>query len=870
MIPRTSAQKLWFFVRFAVIVSGLAGQASAQRAVPSSQSAGGKSLQQRVHAAFNPGITDASGHVLQAIPDHRTGPDAGPGMSEQGKADKVLAEQHKGPTLHKPMPRLVGDSGSNMARSVRTNRWKLAEGREEAAQESDFVGVNDTNSEPPDVAMAAGPNQILAAANSVVNTWDKTGTLLSSQTFSSFFSALPEYASWFIYDPVVTYDDYINRFWLIATALNDSSKGSVVLIALSSSQDPSPGGWDMWAVDFTVDGSSGTNNWCDYPHVGYDAQAIYISCNQFEFPSSSGSFQYAKVRLMNKAQFLNDTCCSWWDHWNLKEGTFNLHTSMTVQPAVMRNASPSDGEFLIDAQGGGGSGSTLQVWHFPNPIGNPGQLDDGNVSVTGYAPAPAAQQPFGTTGLDTGDARLLFANWQAGHLSTGQTTSCNNRSCAAFYELDVSGFSNISVVNDWALQGDTDYCYPSVDQNNSSNKTMVYTRTSASEFAGADFATIPNSKACTSCFGGENSLEPGTSTYSRICCNNRNRWGDYFSVSADPDGLGIWISGEFVDATNVWATEIAATYNSYKPVDQPSTSAVNFGNQAVGTSTQQLVFFFNTGNADLEIDNVKAAGTDFSETDTCTANPVEPAFNCVVTVVFKPSAAATRTGTLYVFDNAAGSPREVSLSGTGVAATATVTPATLTFPATASHLTSVARTVTITNTGIVPLTVSGITTTARFTHTNNCVGTVGAGSTCAVSVKFTPLKAGMQTGTLTIQDDASTSPQTVALSGTGTDFTIAISPATITVSRGHATKATITVTPIDNFAGIVQLTCAVPAGHSLGCAVSPTSLTIKGSAQTSVLEIGAGTQIIGGTYAVEVKGAEGALNHTATVKLTVN
>jgi hypothetical protein len=138
-----------------------------------------------------------------------------------------------------------------------------------------------------------------------------------------------------------------------------------------------------------------------------------------------------------------------------------------------------------------------------------------------------------------------------------------------------------------------------------------------------------------------------------------------------------------------------------------------------------------------------------------------------------------------------------------------------------------------------------------------------------VSVKFAPLKVGAQTGTLTIHDNASPATQTLTLSGTGTDFGISISPSAVTLARGQSVTATISVTPIDSFAGVVKLTCSVPPGKSLSCAVNPTSLSIKGSALTSALAIKAGTFTLGGTFQVAVKGAVGALNHSATVTVTV-
>ena len=98
-----------------------------------------------------------------------------------------------------------------------------------------------------------------------------------------------------------------------------------------------------------------------------------------------------------------------------------------------------------------------------------------------------------------------------------------------------------------------------------------------------------------------------------------------------------------------WATEIGSTYNTYQPAVQQSIFAVNFGNQAVGTSVPHVVSFTNTGNANLNVSSVTITGTDFSQSNTCTAGPVEPGFNCLVTIAFSPTAAATRSGTLSVF-----------------------------------------------------------------------------------------------------------------------------------------------------------------------------------------------------------------------------
>jgi hypothetical protein len=84
---------------------------------------------------------------------------------------------------------------------------------------------------------------------------------------------------------------------------------------------------------------------------------------------------------------------------------------------------------------------------------------------------------------------------------------------------------------------------------------------------------------------------------------------------------------------------------------------------------------------------------------------------------------------------------------------------------------SSAQTVTLTNAGTAPVTISRIATGGDFSQTNTCGTTLSAGANCAISVTFTPVAAGTRTSTLNISDNASGSPQSVALSGTGLVFT---------------------------------------------------------------------------------------------------
>ena len=112
---------------------------------------------------------------------------------------------------------------------------------------------------------------------------------------------------------------------------------------------------------------------------------------------------------------------------------------------------------------------------------------------------------------------------------------------------------------------------------------------------------------------------------------------------------------------------------------------------------------------------------------------------------------------------------EVFPSGGGSTTSATLSanPSTLTFASQALNTTSGAQTVTISNTGNAAATVSGVTTTGAFAQTDTCGSSIAAGASCAVSVTFDPTAAGTATGTLSVSSNATGSPTTVALTGTG-------------------------------------------------------------------------------------------------------
>ena len=213
------------------------------------------------------------------------------------------------------------------------------------------------------------------------------------------------------------------------------------------------------------------------------------------------------------------------------------------------------------------------------------------------------------------------------------------------------------------------------------------------------------------------------------------------------------------------------------------------------TSVAQTVTLSNSGNAALSVSGLSLFGSnpgDFVQSNNCGASVAARA-NCTISITFTPSASGSRTAALSIADNAAGSPQAVSLSGSGTASVASVSPGSLTFAGQALGATSPAQTVTLSNSGNAALSVSGLALSGSnpgdFVQSNNCGASVAAGANCTITITFSPSASGTRSAALSIADNAAGSPQAVSLSGSGTASVASVSPTSLTFT-GQTVGAT--------------------------------------------------------------------------------
>ena len=270
--------------------------------------------------------------------------------------------------------------------------------------------------------------------------------------------------------------------------------------------------------------------------------------------------------------------------------------------------------------------------------------------------------------------------------------------------------------------------------------------------------------------------------------------------------------------------------------DTPSLTFATTGFGSTSSDSPKIVTVENVGNAALNFSAVSYP-SDFPEanaaTGDCTASTSLAAEgNCTLTIDFTPIASPTGPGTSFPLSenvvittntlNAAGTQQAIQVSGTE-----TIPPAvTPVFSPAAGTFTS-AQSVTITDT---------ITGAAIYYTTNGTTPT--ASSTLYTGVIAVP-------ATETIKAIAAATGYSVSAVASATftinlppTFSLAVSPASLTISPSQSGTITLRVTPQNGFASATTLSCTgLPAGVT--CAFSPATVTPSGAAVSSTLTVSA-------------------------------
>jgi hypothetical protein len=195
-------------------------------------------------------------------------------------------------------------------------------------------GGNQFSVEPPDQALCVGNGYVVEAVNDVLNIFNTSGqSQLPDNTATNIVGGFPRNVNHavdlnsfygyppavnrttgirgqFVTDPTCIYDAATQRFFLVVLTLEVvPTTGAFTTVnhldlAVSATSNPT-GAWNIYRIDVTNDGTDtgGANPGPylgDYPHIGADANGIYLTTNAY--PWCCNGFSGAQIYALSKAQ----------------------------------------------------------------------------------------------------------------------------------------------------------------------------------------------------------------------------------------------------------------------------------------------------------------------------------------------------------------------------------------------------------------------------------------------------------------------------------------------------------------------------------------------------------------------------------------
>lgn len=443
------------------------------------------------------------------------------------------------------MPKPSGPEGSNY--QVDQNRGSYS--TEDFVLTKNFQALPDQGfSIPPDPYLAVGPQHIMALVNSRFSIMSKSGVASNTIEASTWYNSTLSGADPF--DPKVIYDHYAKRWVMVWLNLNSAMTVGYFLISVSD-DSTATGTWYNWKLPTTVNGSTASGNWSDYQGVGYDQNCIYITSNQF---TSAGSFNYAKIRIIPKADLYANTAgqVTWKDLWDIRHPDGTNPTNFGLRPARMVGNS---NEYYLLGRSPYVTGTYVTLYKLTNPLTTP-VLTAVNVPVTAYSDPADMGQLGSTNTIDGGSSNLrnepYFKDGKLYTVHAVRSGTGNLYSAVRLLGIDVS--TNTTFI-DKALGLDTYWhSYPALAVDGSGNIAITYTRGGTTEYAGAYYTTFPSGA---SAMTGSKLLKAGAGTYYKTFGGTRNRWGDYSGAWTDPsDPSKTYVMAEYVMSTNNWGSWI--------------------------------------------------------------------------------------------------------------------------------------------------------------------------------------------------------------------------------------------------------------------------------------------------------------------------
>jgi centrosomal CEP192-like protein/beta-propeller repeat-containing protein/ASPM-SPD-2-Hydin domain-containing protein len=195
--------------------------------------------------------------------------------------------------------------------------------------------------------------------------------------------------------------------------------------------------------------------------------------------------------------------------------------------------------------------------------------------------------------------------------------------------------------------------------------------------------------------------------------------------------------------------------------------SVSFGSVLVKQSNTQIVHLTNCGNAPLHLGSLVSSTSVVTAMNGC--GTIQAGSVCPLSIKFTPKDSSLVGGTLTLNDDTVISPQVIAFSGQGVAPQLSPSSESVPFGHLLVNTTGAGNPLFFQNIGNAVLHISSVSVNGDFAvNGNSCKGAIQPGFFCIATVAFSPIAAGIRTGTLTITSDDPVYPAAgMSLNGSG-------------------------------------------------------------------------------------------------------
>lgn len=452
---------------------------------------------------------------------------------------------------------------------------ETADGTLSVVREFDGVDSLETRGGvPSDSQVAVGNGKLIHALNRDIAIYNKASGKRQAQfrlerlwepvipePEGGFVSGVP-----FVFDPRARYDRNHDRFIVAATQFQEgiTADGNSIsredleeaaqeneepydpdtvsrppkgwfVVAVSATSNPN-GKWYVYRIPPEDAGGVDNSGLVDYPTLGHDAEAVYLTQNFF-----GAAFDVTLVTLDKDDLYAGEPVTA--HHFDqMQDPAEGAPFTFTVQPAQQPFSGTGEPFYMVNS---GFTSDALTVWELTDPTDDP-ELSCQPVEVGSYASPPVARQKGSDSFIDTIGSRLMNADYDDGSLWTAHAVAYDwngdgtQVAAIRWYELNPSAGTLVQS----GVYGEPgrSYFMPTLGADNG---RMILSH----NVSGADiYVRMDVAGRIEQTPGGELAgsvvVQPGESGYNALA-GPVERWGDYNGVSVDPSTGRFWTVSQY-------------------------------------------------------------------------------------------------------------------------------------------------------------------------------------------------------------------------------------------------------------------------------------------------------------------------------------